>query len=75
VRVLDRYYIALWSLKLKKPRTSRNQHGPCTLHIDKLRKRYPRLFAHFPTSGDTDEAPCDLGAFDFPIWRSMGLQL
>ena len=41
---MDRYFIELWKLKLKKPRNSSNQHGRCMLHINKLRKKYPNLF-------------------------------
>jgi hypothetical protein len=44
LREMDRYFVELWKLKLKKPRSSRNQYGECTLHIDKLRRRYPRWF-------------------------------
>jgi hypothetical protein len=44
LKELHRYFVELWKLKLKKPKTSRNQHGECVLHIDKLRRLYPRWF-------------------------------
>lgn len=41
---LQRYFVKLWKLKLRKPRNSRNQHGTCSLHIEKLRQLHPRWF-------------------------------
>ncbi len=40
---LQRYFVELWKLKLRKPRNSRNQHGACNLHIEKLRLLHPRF--------------------------------
>lgn len=42
---LQRYFVELSKLKLKKPRNSRNQHGVCRLHIEDLRRLHPRMFA------------------------------
>ena len=39
-----RIYMALCELKERQPGISRNQHGACILHRDRLRQRYPRLF-------------------------------
>lgn len=41
---LQRYFVELWKLKLRKPQLSRNQHGACSLHIETLRQLHPRWF-------------------------------